>query len=92
MAVHAHRSWSPAQRLTVLPKAQEHILAQDDRKGLSKAVKELSQAFALRMLRSSSGHTPRILRGSLKFRRFSVTRAKKVVHIINQLWIERPRR
>jgi type I restriction enzyme R subunit len=37
-----------AQRLTLLPAAQEHILAQDDGKNrLLQAVKELSQAFAL---------------------------------------------
>jgi type I restriction enzyme R subunit len=39
---------SPAQRLGLLPAAQEHILAQEDGKArLLKAVTELSQAFAL---------------------------------------------
>jgi type I restriction enzyme R subunit len=39
---------TPAQRLSLLPAAQEHILAQDDGKNrLLQAVKELSQAFAL---------------------------------------------
>ena len=39
---------TPAQRLTLLPAAQEHILAQDDGKNrLLQAVRELSQAFAL---------------------------------------------
>ena len=39
---------SPAQRLGLLPAAQEHILAQEEGKGrLLKAVTELSQAFAL---------------------------------------------
>jgi len=39
---------SPAQRLRLLPPAQEHILAQEDGKArLLKAVTELSQAFAL---------------------------------------------
>jgi type I restriction enzyme R subunit len=39
---------SPAQRLGLLPPAQEHILAQEDGKArLLKAVTELSQAFAL---------------------------------------------
>jgi type I restriction enzyme R subunit len=39
---------TPAQRLAVLPAAQEHILAQDDGKArLLRAVTELSQAFAL---------------------------------------------
>jgi type I restriction enzyme R subunit len=39
---------TPAQRLTLLPAAQEHVLAQDDGKSrLLQAVKELSQAFAL---------------------------------------------
>lgn len=38
----------PAERLAVLPAAQEHILAQEDGKArLLKAVTELSQAFAL---------------------------------------------
>src|SRR5258708_3024094 len=39
---------TPAQRLSLLPAAQEHILAQEDGKNrLLKAVTELSQAFAL---------------------------------------------
>ena len=39
---------TPAERLSVLPQAQEHILAQDDGKArITKAVTELSQAFAL---------------------------------------------
>ena len=39
---------TPAQRLTLLPAAQEHILAQEDGKNrLLQAVTELSQAFAL---------------------------------------------
>ena len=41
-------SGEPQQRLSVLPRAQEHILAQPDGKArLLKAVTELSQAFAL---------------------------------------------
>ena len=41
-------SGSPGERLSVLPAAQEHILAQDDGKArLLRAVTELSQAFAL---------------------------------------------
>jgi type I restriction enzyme R subunit len=41
-------SGTPAERLQVLPLAQEHILAQDDGKDrLLAAVRELSQAFAL---------------------------------------------
>lgn len=41
-------SGTPAQRLSLLPAAQEHILAQDDGKArLLRAVTELSQAFAL---------------------------------------------
>lgn len=44
----AWRSGTPAQRLSVLPAAQEHILAQKDGKNrLLNAVTELSQAFAL---------------------------------------------
>jgi type I restriction enzyme R subunit len=39
---------TPAQRLAILPAAQEHILSQDDGKGrLQQYVRELSQAFAL---------------------------------------------
>jgi type I restriction enzyme R subunit len=39
---------TPGQRLSLLPAAQEHILAQDDGKNrLLRAVTELSQAFAL---------------------------------------------
>jgi type I restriction enzyme R subunit len=39
---------TPAERLRLLPAAQEHILAQDDGKDrLLRAVRELSQAFAL---------------------------------------------
>jgi type I restriction enzyme R subunit len=39
---------SPAQRLGILPRAQEHILAQEDgKRRLLQAVKELSLAFAL---------------------------------------------
>lgn len=39
---------TPAQRLTLLPSAQEHILAQEDGKErLLRVVRELSQAFAL---------------------------------------------
>jgi type I restriction enzyme R subunit len=39
---------TPGQRLTLLPAAQEHILAQEDGKNrLLHAVRELSQAFAL---------------------------------------------
>ena len=45
------RKWSsgkPAERLALLPAAQEHILAQEDGKNRwMKAVRELSQAFAL---------------------------------------------
>jgi type I restriction enzyme R subunit len=41
-------SGTPAQRLSVLPAAQEHILARDDGKNrLLKAVTELSKVFAL---------------------------------------------
>jgi len=41
-------SGTPAQRLGLLPAAQEHILAQDNGKDrLLRAVRELSQAFAL---------------------------------------------
>lgn len=41
-------SGTPQQRLTLLPAAQEHILAQEDGKNrLLRAVTELSQAFAL---------------------------------------------
>jgi len=41
-------SGTPAERLSVLPAAQEHILAQEDGKGrLLRAVTELSRAFAL---------------------------------------------
>ncbi len=44
----AWRKGTSAQRLSVLPAAQEHILAQEDGKSrLLKAVTELSQAFAL---------------------------------------------
>src|SRR6266571_312821 len=46
-----HSKWvsgTPQQRLSLLPSAQEHILAQKDGKGrLLRAVTELSQAFAL---------------------------------------------
>jgi type I restriction enzyme R subunit len=39
---------SPAQKLSLLPNAQEHILKQDDgKKRLTDAVKQLSSAFAL---------------------------------------------
>ncbi|MFN7955313.1 MAG: DUF3387 domain-containing protein [bacterium] len=39
---------APAQRVSVLPAAQEHVLAQDDGKArVLRAVTELSQAFAL---------------------------------------------
>ena len=39
---------TPAQRLAILPAAQEHILSQDDGKSrLQQYVRELSQAFAL---------------------------------------------
>jgi type I restriction enzyme R subunit len=39
---------TPGERLALLPRAQEHILAQQDGKNrLSRAVQELSQAFAL---------------------------------------------
>ena len=39
---------TPAERLALLPAAQEHILAQEDGKERSvRAVRELSQAFAL---------------------------------------------
>ena len=45
------RGWTdgkPAQRLALLPAAQEHVLAQEDgRDRCVKAVRELSQAFAL---------------------------------------------
>ena len=42
------RSGTARQRLSVLPAAQEHILAQEDGKGrLLRSVTELSQAFAL---------------------------------------------
>jgi type I restriction enzyme R subunit len=41
-------SGSPGERLTILPAAQEHVLEQEDGKNrLSKAVAELSKAFAL---------------------------------------------
>src|SRR5262249_9773776 len=44
----AWKAGTAAQRLSVLPAAQEHILAQDNGKErLLKAVTELSQAFAL---------------------------------------------
>jgi type I restriction enzyme R subunit len=46
-----HSRWqtgTPAERLGLLPQAQEHILAQEDGKNrLLQAVQELSQAFAL---------------------------------------------
>ncbi|HYE37088.1 type I restriction endonuclease subunit R [Methylocaldum sp.] len=46
-----HSLWtsgSPAEKLSLLPPAQEHILAQDDGKSrLNQAVTELSKAFAL---------------------------------------------
>src|SRR5260370_8041452 len=39
---------SPAQKLSLLPNAQEHILKQEDgKKRLTDAVKQLSAAFAL---------------------------------------------
>ena len=39
---------TPAERLALLPAAQEHVLAQDDgKKRFLRAVRELSQAFAL---------------------------------------------
>jgi type I restriction enzyme, R subunit len=38
---------TPAERLGLLPAAQEHILAQDAKDRLIRAVRELSQAFAL---------------------------------------------
>jgi len=42
------KSGGPPERLSVLPAAQEHVLAQDDGKNrLVKAVDELSKAFAL---------------------------------------------
>ena len=42
------KSGGPRERLSVLPAAQEHVLAQDDGKNrLVKAVSELSKAFAL---------------------------------------------
>ena len=42
------KSGGPQERLSVLPEAQEHVLAQDDGKNrLVKAVGELSKAFAL---------------------------------------------
>jgi len=41
-------SGAPAERLSLLPAAQEHILAQDDgKKRFVKAVRDLSKAFAL---------------------------------------------
>jgi type I restriction enzyme R subunit len=44
----AWMSGTPQDRLSLLPAAQEHILAQDDRKArLLRAVMELSQAVAL---------------------------------------------
>ena len=46
-----HSAWidgTPAERVTLLPGAQEHILAQEDGKERTlRAVRELSQAFAL---------------------------------------------
>ncbi len=42
------KTGGPQERLSVLPAAQEHVLAQDDGKSrLEKAVSELSKAFAL---------------------------------------------
>lgn len=42
------KTGTPAERLTILPAAQEHILSQDDGKSrLQQYVRELSQAFAL---------------------------------------------
>ena len=52
------RKWidgKPAERLTLLPAAQEHILAQKDGKDRCiKAVRELSQAFALAVPREEA--------------------------------------
>ena len=52
------RNWTsgkPAQRLALLPAAQEHILAQKDgRERCVKAVRELSQAFALAVPREEA--------------------------------------
>ena len=52
------RSWTdgkPAQRLALLPAAQEHVLAQEDgRDRCVKAVRELSQAFALAVPRNEA--------------------------------------
>ena len=52
------RSWTsgkPAQRLALLPAAQEHVLAQKDGKERCvKAVRELSQAFALAVPREEA--------------------------------------
>ena len=52
------RSWTagkPAQRLALLPAAQEHVLAQEDgRDRCVKAVRELSQAFALAVPREEA--------------------------------------
>ena len=52
------RKWTegkPAERLTLLPAAQEHILAQEDGKERCvKAVRELSQAFALAVPRDEA--------------------------------------
>jgi type I restriction enzyme R subunit len=51
LATYTERKWtdgSPAERLGLLPPAQEHVLAQEDGKpGFSKAVTNLSRAFAL---------------------------------------------
>ena len=52
------RKWSegrPAERLALLPAAQEHVLAQEDGKDRCvKAVRELSQAFALAVPRDEA--------------------------------------
>ena len=52
------RNWTsgkPAQRLALLPAAQEHVLAQKDgRERCVKAVRELSQAFALAVPREEA--------------------------------------
>ena len=51
---------SPAERLQLLPAALEHVLAQEDGKARClKAVRELSQAFALEVLHPETGPYPR---------------------------------
>lgn len=49
------KTGTPAERLTILPAAQEHILSQDDGKSrLQQYVRDLSQAFALAVPREEA--------------------------------------